>query len=174
MPRPHNVEPSHPSHAGTVKPRKRALLLAVLRPFGLGTRSTTEHLPTAYTKQGRRLDSAAALEIIGTRAKHNWGGWTRTTNFLINSQAVCQLTYAPSRHACHASANSERLPDHDLVGASSRTDVCTRSRLPERDPIRHVIGPAALDATHQRAGSGWGAEYRRALARASTFMTPER
>ena len=26
----------------------------------------------------------------------NWGGWTRTTNFLINSQAVCQLTYAPS------------------------------------------------------------------------------
>jgi hypothetical protein len=26
---------------------------------------------------------------------HSWGGWTRTTNFLINSQAVCQLTYAP-------------------------------------------------------------------------------
>ena len=25
-----------------------------------------------------------------------WGGWTRTINFLINSQAVCQLTYAPS------------------------------------------------------------------------------
>ena len=31
-----------------------------------------------------------------TREIHNWGGWTRTTNFLINSQAVCQLTYAPS------------------------------------------------------------------------------
>ena len=26
----------------------------------------------------------------------HWGGWTRTINFLINSQAVCQLTYAPS------------------------------------------------------------------------------
>ena len=26
-----------------------------------------------------------------------WGGWTRTTNFPINSRAVCQLTYTPSR-----------------------------------------------------------------------------
>ena len=26
----------------------------------------------------------------------HWGGRTRTYNFLINSQAVCQLTYAPS------------------------------------------------------------------------------
>ena len=25
----------------------------------------------------------------------NWGGRTRTSNFLINSQAVCQLTYTP-------------------------------------------------------------------------------
>ncbi len=25
-----------------------------------------------------------------------WGGRTRTCNFLINSQAVCQLTYTPS------------------------------------------------------------------------------
>ena len=25
-----------------------------------------------------------------------WGGWTRTTNFLVNSQALCQLSYAPS------------------------------------------------------------------------------
>lgn len=29
-------------------------------------------------------------------ALHHWGGRTRTFNFLINSQAVCQLTYAPS------------------------------------------------------------------------------
>jgi hypothetical protein len=26
----------------------------------------------------------------------SWGGRTRTCNFLINSQAVCQLTYTPS------------------------------------------------------------------------------
>src|SRR5690348_10316801 len=26
----------------------------------------------------------------------NWGGWTRTINFPINSRTVCQLTYAPS------------------------------------------------------------------------------
>ena len=25
----------------------------------------------------------------------NWGGWIRTTNFPVNSRAVCQLTYTP-------------------------------------------------------------------------------
>ena len=24
-----------------------------------------------------------------------WGGWVRTTNLLVNSQALCQLSYAP-------------------------------------------------------------------------------
>lgn len=25
----------------------------------------------------------------------NWGGWIRTTDLLINSQALCQLSYTP-------------------------------------------------------------------------------
>ena len=41
----------------------------------------------------------------------NWGGWTRTTNFLINSQAVCQLTYAPT------SRTQKRPPEDDPAGA---------------------------------------------------------
>jgi hypothetical protein len=28
---------------------------------------------------------------------HHWGGRTRTYNFLINSQAICQLIYTPSQ-----------------------------------------------------------------------------
>jgi hypothetical protein len=36
-----------------------------------------------------RNDAAAAPVV-------HWGGRTRTSNFLINSQAVCQLTYTPS------------------------------------------------------------------------------
>src|SRR5437660_8267 len=48
--------------------------------------------------------SATPIGVPRTRSRkpqqaceiHNWGGWTRTTNFLINSQAVCQLTYAPN------------------------------------------------------------------------------
>ena len=24
-----------------------------------------------------------------------WGGWVRTTNLLVNSQALCRLSYAP-------------------------------------------------------------------------------
>ena len=26
----------------------------------------------------------------------DWGGWIRTTDLLINSQALCQLSYTPS------------------------------------------------------------------------------
>lgn len=42
----------------------------------------------------RRL--AMDIGLNGLRNVMNWGGWTRTTNFLINSQAICQLIYAPS------------------------------------------------------------------------------
>jgi hypothetical protein len=33
---------------------------------------------------------------VRAREIENWGGRARTCNFLINSQAVCQLTYTPS------------------------------------------------------------------------------
>ena len=45
-----------------------------------------------------KKDSRAKLLL--SESLHNWGGWTRTINFLINSQAVCQLTYAPSLVPC--------------------------------------------------------------------------
>jgi hypothetical protein len=32
----------------------------------------------------------------------NWGGWIRTTDLLINSQALCQLSYTPSPVAAGA------------------------------------------------------------------------
>ena len=31
----------------------------------------------------------------------SWGGRTRTCNFLINSQAICQLIYTPSNKNAH-------------------------------------------------------------------------
>ena len=27
----------------------------------------------------------------------DWGGWIRTSDFLINSQALCQLSYTPKK-----------------------------------------------------------------------------
>ena len=48
----------------------------------------------------QQADEDTLLRVCTAKATrqqelHNWGGWTRTTNFLINSQAVCQLTYTP-------------------------------------------------------------------------------
>jgi hypothetical protein len=44
----------------------------------------------------RKAEGPQPLSGCGPSLMHHWGGWTRTTNFLINSQAVCQLTYTPS------------------------------------------------------------------------------
>jgi hypothetical protein len=53
-----------------------------------------------------------------------WGGRTRTSNFLINSQAVCQLTYTPSKQKTrqvrlggplHVTKLSDALPGRPSV-----------------------------------------------------------
>ena len=49
--------------------------------------SGTTRFPRKKTRR------AKALQDILLRY---WGGWTRTTNFLVNSQALCQLSDAPS------------------------------------------------------------------------------
>ena len=36
----------------------------------------------------------------------NWGGRTRTSNFPVNSRAVCQLTYTPSHRNHPHTVNS--------------------------------------------------------------------
>src|SRR5262245_1452100 len=47
---------------------------------------------------GKFMDSPLGCKICaqtgGCEALH-WGGWTRTTNFPVNSRTVCQLTYTP-------------------------------------------------------------------------------
>ena len=35
----------------------------------------------------------------------HWGGWIRTTDLLINSQALCQLSYTPSTRLPARSTN---------------------------------------------------------------------
>ena len=42
---------------------------------------------------------APRLDYRASRAStvENWGGWIRTSDFLINSQALCQLSYTPKK-----------------------------------------------------------------------------
>jgi hypothetical protein len=45
----------------------------------------------------------------------SWGGWTRTTNFRINSPAVCQLTYTPVGTGRHDEYHEEYHDEgHDI------------------------------------------------------------
>src|SRR2546422_6421770 len=46
-----------------------------------------------YGREGRRRRQAELTN--GALNQANWGGRTRTSNFPVNSRAVCQLTYTP-------------------------------------------------------------------------------
>ncbi len=54
----------------------------------------------------------------------NWGGRTRTSNFPVNSRAVCQLTYTPS-HRNH--------PPHRYQTANWPCPVPDAQRLTVQD-----------------------------------------
>ena len=58
--------------------------------------------------------------------RSSWGGRTRTCNFLINSQAVCQLTYTPSKnknaHQAGLVSASNCVPRHVRANQLSRWD----------------------------------------------------
>src|SRR3989441_9111666 len=53
-----------------------------------------------------------------------WGGRTRTSNFPVNSRAVCQLTYTPKERRGQANK-------HDRLVLSMNIDAAKTSDLPE-------------------------------------------
>ena len=57
----------------------------------------------------------------------HWGGRTRTSNFLINSQAVCQLTYTPSTKSAHQ------------ISSGGRCSSCHCTRALASSPVRERI-----------------------------------
>ena len=113
------------------------------------------------------------MSIVDTRAtarmfgEGNWGGRTRTSNFLINSQAVCQLTYTPSRTYYGAFQNfgikrdfSNVSPNCDL---SPRCEPITRCELLRAQCELTRVPPGSQLAR----SSGFG--FRSQLARGSGF-----
>ncbi len=62
---------------------------------GLGPHAETIPAGSTLPKSGFQHDASANPTSKVIAAGIYWGGRTRTSNFLINSQAVCQLTYTP-------------------------------------------------------------------------------
>ena len=70
--------------------------LRSLRP-GSGRTFTSKSSPMPGPPQKENgLPSPKPGKPCSPYPSNYWGGWTRTTNFLVNSQALCQLSYAPS------------------------------------------------------------------------------
>src|SRR5678815_599496 len=81
----------------------------------------------------------------------DWGGWTRTTNFPVNSRTVCQLTYTP-RNAVKLKPTA-----HFLYGQFA-THCTSRRRIQETRLAWHQ--PDGLDSRarpgHRRVEAGPG------------------
>jgi hypothetical protein len=84
----------------------------------------------------------------------SWGGWTRTTNFLINSQAVCQLTYAPNDHRTQSNYEPTKSPPVSLAGFAERVVRARSASLAPRARIiaiiRAIEPPGARRRVHDR------------------------
>ncbi len=48
-----------------------------------------------HAERPRAAIGEEALHVTRTLMRY-WGGWIRTSDLLINSQALCQLSYTPS------------------------------------------------------------------------------
>src|SRR5215831_10103426 len=76
----------------------------------------------------------------------SWGGRTRTYNFLINSQAVCQLTYAPSRANRYCTSPTPPTKNPPVVWrAASLVYQRVLARSPGGAPIIRIIRAVGID-----------------------------
>ena len=87
----------------------------------------------------------------------NWGGRTRTSNFPVNSRAVCQLTYTPMCPATTPpTVNSLQRTDAQTHSGEQITEPGKRAP-PEplgaggaRSPSLHATPPRPPDSGHWR------------------------
>ena len=111
----------------------------------------TRHLTTEYTKTKAAAELSRRLQVnpLNTSLPENWGGWTRTTNFLINSQAVCQLTYAPSCLVLHDTALKRRAPSGSRSGGRFVTSH-TWTRYPDLRKELRLKTPSGFSRLKRR------------------------
>ena len=68
--------------------------LRSLRP-GSGRTFTSKSSPMPGPPHQNGLPSPKPGKPLFSYLFSNWGGWVRTTNLLVNSQALCRLSYTP-------------------------------------------------------------------------------
>src|SRR5882672_7311913 len=87
-------------------------------------------------RPGARYRSKGWRELVREDGNCYWGGRTRTSNFPVNSRAVCQLTYTPLNDPDAADAAAPLRPGsitkHDLWELSMNVDLLSTSDPPSR------------------------------------------
>src|SRR5438094_97937 len=103
------------------------------------------------TERGRRPGADVARRLFRYRGEtvdrmptarsSSWGGRTRTSNFPVNSRAVCQLTYTPMLPSLPPHRERRICETHSL-DAAARHSCWTRSGEQERG-ARKTCAPGA-------------------------------
>ena len=93
----------------------------------------------------------------GTLLDCYWGGRTRTSNLLVNSQALCQLSYTPSVLCC----STEPAYNIHTKSGSSRMAIKWPRFLKESRPFychptRSALGMDVICGLSRTAQNRWG------------------
>src|SRR5438552_6579648 len=106
--------------------------------------------PVSITRD-EELGDVGAGRIFGsrgsTRTCRSWGGRTRTSNFPVNSRAVCQLTYTPMHR--HPTPHREQPTESRRTDAQRLTDV--RQEVIKSPRICSVPGARSTDRLRRYA-----------------------
>ncbi len=108
--------------------------------------------------------AGAALESTPRTGNSNWGGRTRTSNFPVNSRALCQLSYTPlgtalasARLLLHRKKNAPRAPGSGGVRFVG---------MPGATPPDALHGGFGCDSRGSAPWRPWSLQYRRLEFRA--------
>src|SRR3989475_7455458 len=118
------------------------------------------------TRMGHWSTIARSLEVTGPSSpwgeNFSWGGRTRTSNFPVNSRAVCQLTYTPmppyhpphreqptvtdaQTHSGEQVREGKKSAPPEPLGAGGARSQSSRDAYPGRVP--EFGGPAGVDSS---------------------------
>src|SRR5207249_4504669 len=91
------------------------------------------------TRMGHWSTIARSLEVTGPSSpwgeNFSWGGRTRTSNFPVNSRAVCQLTYTPKGTATQP---------HTVTRLMTRRLQCQTPSGEQESGVRKTCAPGTI------------------------------
>src|SRR6266853_1056225 len=128
--RPQSERKANPTARGPW-PRSRSETTPKTTRNGVALNGRIPANPAARIAAATRSSGRRSLRARRAGLVENWGGRTRTSNFPVNSRAVCQLTYTPMLPATTPpTVTGKRAPPEPLGAGGARAHSLRALRRP--------------------------------------------